>query len=94
MTIKTEINRLEIAKTNIRNEIGKLGVSIPSTAKLDTYPTYINQYVLDFNSRLSKLEQNSQKALYFGGSVTFKNGSTEERLETQENLEELKLYIK
>ncbi len=94
MSVKTQITRLKTAKTNIKNEIGKLGISIPSTAKLDTYYTYINQYVLNFNSRLAELEKNSQEALYFDGSVTVNSNSVEGRLQTEEELQELKLYIK
>ena len=94
MSIQTQIDRLNLSKTNIKNEMAKLGIIIPNTVKIDEYYNYINQYILDFNSRLAELEKNSQEALYFDGSVTVNSNSVEGRLHTEEELQELKLYIK
>ena len=43
MSIVTEITRLQTAKSSIKDAIEAKGVSIPSTAKLDAYNTYISQ---------------------------------------------------
>lgn len=94
MSIQTQIDRLNLSKTNIKNEMAKLGIIIPNTVKIDEYYNYINQYILDFNSRLAELEKNSQEALYFDGSVTVNSNSVEGILHTEEELQELKLYIK
>lgn len=42
MSIATEAARLQNAKTSIRNAIASKGVSVPTSAKLDTYAGYIN----------------------------------------------------
>lgn len=42
MSIMTQIIRLQNAKSNIRSTIQDKGVSVPSSAKLDTYYTYID----------------------------------------------------
>lgn len=42
MSIATEIARLQDAKTSIRNAIASKGVSVPTSAKLDTYASYID----------------------------------------------------
>lgn len=94
MSIQIQIDRLNLSKTNIKNEMAKLGIIIPDTVKIDEYYNYINQYILDFNSRLAELEKNSQEALYFDGSVTVNSNSVEGRLQIEEELQELKLYIK
>lgn len=41
MSVASEITRLQNAKTSIRNAITAKGVTVPSTAKLDTYASYI-----------------------------------------------------
>lgn len=43
MTIASEITRLENAKASIKQAIGGKGVSVPTSAKIDTYDTYISQ---------------------------------------------------
>ena len=43
MTVASEITRLQTAKDNIRTSIQGKGVSVPASAKLDTYPWYIDQ---------------------------------------------------
>lgn len=43
MSIASEIERLQNAKTSIKTAISNKGVDIPDTAKLDAYNTYIEQ---------------------------------------------------
>lgn len=43
MTVASEITRLQTAKSNIKTAIEWKWVSVPSSAKLNTYSTYINQ---------------------------------------------------
>lgn len=43
MAISTEITRLQQAKADIKTAIQAKGVSVPSSAKLDAYDTYIEQ---------------------------------------------------
>ena len=43
MSIASEIQRLQTAKTNIKTSIENKGVTVPSSALLDTYSTYIDQ---------------------------------------------------
>ena len=43
MSIASEISRLQGAKTDIKDAIEAKGVTVPSSAKLDTYDTYIAQ---------------------------------------------------
>ena len=43
MSIATEIQRLNTAKANIKTAIESKGVTIGSSVKIDSYPTYINQ---------------------------------------------------
>lgn len=43
MAISTEITRLQQAKADIKTAIEAKGVSVPSSAKLDVYDTYIGQ---------------------------------------------------
>lgn len=43
MTIASEITRLQWAKSSARTSIQAKGVTVPSSAKLDTYHSYIDQ---------------------------------------------------
>ena len=43
MSIASEITRLQTAKTDIKTAIEAKGVTVPSSAKLDTYDDYIAQ---------------------------------------------------
>lgn len=43
MSIKSEIERLDTAKLNLKTAIQKKGVIIPSYAKLDTFSSYVDQ---------------------------------------------------
>lgn len=45
MTIASEITRLQWAKSSARTSIQNKGVTVPSSAKLDTYHTYIDRIV-------------------------------------------------
>lgn len=47
MTIASEIERLQLAKTNIKAAIEWKWVSVPSDAKLDSYPNLISQIKTD-----------------------------------------------
>lgn len=50
--IATEIARIQQAKADIRTAIQAKGVSVPSSAKLDTYDTYIGQISQGSSPRL------------------------------------------
>lgn len=43
MSIATEISRIQSAKTDIRTAIEAKGVTVPSSATIDTYDTYVAQ---------------------------------------------------
>lgn len=43
MSVSSEITRLNNAKTSIKSSIENKGVTVPDSAKLDTYSTYISQ---------------------------------------------------
>lgn len=42
MSIKTEIARIESAKDSISSAVSRAGVSVPSSAKIDSYAGYVN----------------------------------------------------
>lgn len=46
MSIQNEIDRIEIAKENIADALGNLGVTIPSGTSLSAFPNYISAIVL------------------------------------------------
>lgn len=95
MAITDEISRLNIAKTNIRNELAKLDVNIPSDEKLDSYYTYVRDYVSKFNERLETLETNAEKSLYFSGSAVDANMNTiDNKLSFFEITEKNTIYLK
>lgn len=93
MSVQTQIDRLNLSKTNIKNEMAKLGIIIPDNVKIDEYYNYINQYILDFNNRLETLESNQQEALYFDSTVNVKSFTVEQRLSSSEELEKNKIYV-
>lgn len=93
MSVQTQIDRLNLSKTNIKNEMAKLGIIIPNTVKIDEYYNYINQYILDFNNRLETLESNQQEALYFDSTVNIQSSTVEQRLSSSEELEKNKIYV-
>ena len=41
MSIATELTRIQTAKANLKTQIEAKGVSVPSTATIDTYATYV-----------------------------------------------------
>lgn len=43
MSIATQIHRLQTAKADIKTAIENKGVTIPSNATIDAYPTYVSQ---------------------------------------------------
>lgn len=93
MSIQIQIDRLNLSKTNIKNEMAKLGIIIPNNVKIDEYYNYINQYILDFNNRLETLESNQQEALYFDSTVNIQSSTVEQRLSSSEELEKNKIYV-
>lgn len=93
MSVQTQIDRLNLSKTNIKNEMAKLGIIIPNNVKIDEYYNYINQYILDFNNRLETLESNQQEALYFDSTVNIQSSTVEQRLSSSEELEKNKIYV-
>lgn len=93
MSVQTQIDRLNLSKTNIKNEMAKLGIIIPSTVKIDQYYTYIEQYILNFNNRLETLESNQQEALYFDSTVSVQSNTVEQKLSSSEKLEKNKIYV-
>ena len=52
MSIASEISRIQSAKTDIRTAIENKGVTVPSSATIDTYDDYVSQiyiyYVIVF----------------------------------------------
>lgn len=46
MSIQNEIDRIEIAKENIADALGNLGVTVPSGTSLSAFPDYISAIVL------------------------------------------------
>lgn len=95
MAVKDEITRLELAKTNFKNEFSKIGVNIPSNAKLDAYYTYVRDYVSKFNDRLETLESNAEHSLYFSGAtVTGDMDTVDSKLSFFEETEENAIYLK
>jgi hypothetical protein len=42
MSIASEIERLQLSKSSIKTSIENKGVSVPSSALLDTYSTYVD----------------------------------------------------
>ena len=42
MSVATEIQRIQIAKTDLNAALGRNGITIPNTAKIDSYPNYVD----------------------------------------------------
>lgn len=55
MSIATEITRIQTAKSNIKTQIEAKGVTVPSSATIDTYPTYVSQITTGDDSALISL---------------------------------------
>lgn len=49
MSVSSEVSRLQTAKSDISKAIAAKGITVPSTAKLDTYDDYISQIVVGGN---------------------------------------------
>lgn len=94
MSIQSQINRLNSAKSSIKSEIEKLGITIPEGTTLDGYTNYIAQYAIDFNNRLQALEEKAEEAIYFESTPNRSGNSVEERLTYLETLEDKKMYFK
>ena len=66
MSLQSEINRIEDAKGDIRNAISEKGVSIPTSAKIDEYASYVSQIPVGGNN----LSIDVSKLIIFGDSFT------------------------
>ena len=62
MSIATEISRLQTAKADIKTAIEAKGVTVPSSATLDTYNTYVSQ-ISGGGGGTNYLEQYAKKSL-------------------------------
>lgn len=67
MSVATEISRLQNAKANIKVAIEAKGVTVPSSATIDSYNTYINQIQTGGGGGTNYLEQYANRSL--SGSV-------------------------
>ena len=95
MSISAQISRLETAKNDLKTEIAKLDVVIPDETKLDEYHTYLNTYIVDFNSRLATLEGKMQNAIYFANQGALAQATTvAEKLAYYEAKQEDIIYLK
>lgn len=80
MSIASEITRLQNAKADIKTAIESKGVEVPSSAKLDSFDTYIeniqNESVID---SLTKLNEKSNELVEYllDVSSTYESGSSE-----------------
>lgn len=69
MSIATEISRLQNAKADIKTAIEAKGVTVPSSATIDSYNTYINQIQTGGGGGTNYLEQYANRSL--SGSIDF-----------------------
>ena len=67
MSVATEISRLQNAKADIKTAIESKGVTVPSSATIDSYNTYINQIQTGGGGGTNYLEQYANRSL--SGSV-------------------------
>ena len=52
MSVQSEIDRINATKTNLKTAIENGGVSVSSSAKIDTYPSLVDSITEGFNQRL------------------------------------------
>lgn len=95
MSIQNEINRLSTAKNNLKNELSKLDITIPDSTKIDSYPQYVANYIVEFDKRLAALEENARRGLYFENSVASlsEDATVEEKLAFYEEKSKYQIYI-
>lgn len=67
MSVATEISRLQNAKADIKTAIENKGVTVPSSATIDSYNTYINQIQTGGGGGTNYLEQYANNSL--SGSI-------------------------
>ena len=67
MSVATEISRLQNAKADIKTAIEAKGVTVPSSATIDSYNTYINQIQTGGGGGTNYLEQYVNRSL--SGSI-------------------------
>lgn len=63
MAIQDEITRLQNAKSGIASQIEVLGAVVPSTAKLDEYPSLMNGTIGSILAELQKLTYSNEITL-------------------------------
>lgn len=52
MSVQSEINRLNIAKTELKTAIENGGVTVSLSAKIDAYPALVNAITEQFGEQL------------------------------------------
>ena len=67
MSVATEISRLQNAKADIKTAIESKGITVPSSATIDSYNTYINQIQSGGGGGTNYLEQYANRSL--SGSI-------------------------
>ena len=80
MSIATEITRLQNAKADIKTSIEAKGVTVPSSAKLDTYSSYVDQISGGGSSKLPSVIDGSITTLTasdFGNITTIRGSAFE-----------------
>ena len=66
MSLQSEINRIENAKGDIRNAITGKGVSVPTSAKIDEYASYVSKIPIAGNG----MSIDASNLIIFGDSFT------------------------
>lgn len=55
MSIQSEINRINTAKTNISNTLNANGVTVPTSTKIDGYSTLIKNAFNNYDSLIDSI---------------------------------------
>lgn len=55
MSVQTEVNRLNQAKTQLKTAIQNGGVTVPANAKIDAYPSLVDDITDQFNAKLDAI---------------------------------------
>lgn len=55
MSIQSEVNRLNTAKTGLKTAIENGGVSVSSSAKIDTYPSLVDTMTEQIKNQLDSI---------------------------------------
>ena len=75
MAISNEITRLTNAKAALKTSIQNKGVSVPSSAKLDSYSSYVDQIVAQGYEDLTVTCSTDQSGVSAAGQVLTINGT-------------------